>query len=79
MHMNDPITRVVWIVVQMRSGWKMRMTEIFGRRRARASCRFSQTGLSGTRERIHSVKSAGTIATQNITRHARSGVPLKSG
>src|SRR5215510_4253144 len=42
-------------------------------------CRSSQTGLSGTRVRIQNVRSAGIIATQNITRHPRSGVPLKTG
>ena len=53
------------------------------RRRVRAGfferCRSSQIGLSGTRARIQSVNSAGTIATQNMTRQARSGVSLKSG
>ena len=67
MHMNDPITSVVWIVVPIRSGWKMR-DERDLRLGAAAPlalswrCRSSQTGLSGTRARIHSVKSAGTIA-----------------
>ncbi len=53
MHMNDPMTSVVWIVVTRRSGWKMRTSESFGSR-ARPPlslsfrCRSSQTGLSGT-------------------------------
>src|SRR5262245_13771080 len=42
-------------------------------------CRSSHTGLSGTRVRIQNVSSAGIMATQNITRHPRSGVPAKIG
>ena len=33
----------------------------------------------GERARIQSVNSAGTMATQNMARHARSGVSLNSG
>jgi hypothetical protein len=87
MHMNEPMTSVFWIVVPSRSRWKMRTTDIFGsttgcpERRIcfSRSWRSSQTGLSLTRARIHSVKRAGTIAIQNIARHAMSGLPLNSG
>jgi hypothetical protein len=84
MHMNDPMTRVVCSVVPMRSAWKMRTSESRGSRLMPPDAlslrwRSSQTGLSGTRARIHNVKSAGKTQTQNMTRHARSGSSLKRG
>ncbi len=79
------MTAVVWIVVRIRSGWKIRTTDIFGSCENAAGfafnwrCRSSHTGLSGTFAVSHSVRNAGMIAIQNITRHAVSGVPVKIG